>query len=232
MPTINSIYYIESSESPIFNESYESLKKILKRIWGEEIEVYGTIQDSDINREQGRIDQKVGMKPYFVLRPSSFEDNLNSYNGFSLKKYGTKPVRAENGYFYGFHLKPCKLLCSVSFYCTSMPEMLKFMSTWHFNSREFTFALDVGGYNVDIHVDVEPTLTVPTRDLSGPNPLRVEANLSLYTYTGNVYKSPAVETLTNELYIVKTATILDWEELAKKDIKEAEDQLIKVLPTD
>lgn len=203
MPDINSIFYIKSSESPIFRESYESLKAIIKRIWGEDIGVYGTVQESDISREQGRVEGSMTFKPYFVLRPNSCEDNFESYNTFVLKKYGTEPKKASNGYYYSMHLKPVKLICSCSFYCQSVDDALKFMSTWSFNAREMTFTLDVGGIEVDIHVTVESAINMPSRDLSGPNPMRLETNLTLHTYVGNVYKIRSYYTLILRLILSK-----------------------------
>ena len=226
MPTINSLFYIKSSDSPIFKESYESLKRILKRIWGKDIEVYGSVQDSDVDREAVRVSQSY-VNPYFVLRPSSLEDNTNSYNGFTLKKFGATPIQHENGYFYSFHLRPCKMLCSVQFYCSSLSEVLDFCSNWHFNSREFTFSLDVGGFNVDIRVEVEPTINVPSKDLSTVNPFKVEANLTLYTYTGSVYKSPQLKGIDNQMYLVKNVTIPEWVEINKKDPNAANQYLVK-----
>lgn len=226
MPDINSIYYIKSSDSPIFNESYESLKAIIKRIWGSDIGVYGTVQDSDISREQGRVEGGMTFKPYFVLRPTSCEDNLETYNSFNLKKYGTEPRKAANGYYYSLHLKPVKLICSCSFYCQSVDDVLKFMSTWSFNSREFTFTLDVGGFEVDIHVTVESTINMPTRDLSGPNPMRLETNLTLFTYVGNVYKNPELLHLDVDMNIVKDVSIKEFLKMKETEPEKAKDYVV------
>lgn len=226
MPDINSIFYIKSSESPIFRESYESLKAIIKRIWGEDIGVYGTVQEPDISREQGRVEGSMTFKPYFVLRPNSCEDNFESYNTFVLKKYGTEPKKASNGYYYSMHLKPVKLICSCSFYCQSVDDALKFMSTWSFNAREMTFTLDVGGIEVDIHVTVESAINMPSRDLSGPNPMRLETNLTLHTYVGNVYKNPELLNLSTEVNIVKNVSIKDFLEIKETNPEEAKNYIV------
>ena len=99
MPTINSRFYIKSSESPIFVKSYEALRTILQRVYGEKITIIGTLDENDINRELGRTTLNTSSYPYIMVTPTNMTTNDESYNDFALKKYGTDPKQHTDGYW-------------------------------------------------------------------------------------------------------------------------------------
>lgn len=209
MPTINSRFYIKSSESPIFLKSYEAIKIILQRIYGKPLQIVGTLDSEDINRELGRVTQNLSKDPYAMIVPTNLTDNLESYQNFSLKKYGTEPIKYKDGYYYTFHLKPVKVTCSVTFFSQSFLDILNYMSKWSFNAREGTFKLKTAqGLSFDIHVSLESDLNFPNKDFSQGTPLKVISTLVLDTYVGEIYKSP-------ELKFIKPKLILtsDFSEL-------------------
>lgn len=207
MPTINSSFYIRSSDSPIFNASYEAVKNIIQRITNiKDLEVVSTIH-TDVSREYGRGTLDTKKYPYVVVIPSSINDNYQSYNGFALKKYGTQPIR--NGeYYYNFHLRPAEVIFSILFYSQSLEDSIKFMTNWHSNVREGTLVLkSEEGQAVTIYIRLEPNVNFPTRDFQDGNPLKVEANITMYTYTGDVYKIPVLKMTEARQEIVSSFSI-------------------------
>lgn len=212
MPTINSRFYIKAVDSPIFLKSYESLKTILARIYGKEIPVVGSLDENDINRELGRVTQNVAQYPYFIVVPSNLTDNLESYNSYDLKKYGTNPIKFGD-YWYTFHLKPVKLTCSIIFQSQSFLDIVKYMSNWNYNAREGTFRLKTKeGVSFDIQVHIEPDASFPSKDFAEGNPLRVLSTIVLDTYVGEIYKSASLEKMLTQYRIITSSDfILDEE---------------------
>lgn len=209
MPTINSKFYIKSSESPIFLKSYEALQTVIKRIYGQNLQIVGTLDENDINRELGRTTLDLTKSPYVMITPTNLTDNLESYQSFSLKKYGTEPVKHTDGYYYSFHLKPVRLTCAVSFFSQSFLDILQFMSKWNFNAREGTFKLTTKqGLSFDIHVSLEADLNFPSKDFSQGNPLKVLTAITLDTYVGEIYKSPELKFIKP---CIKLVTVEDFD---------------------
>lgn len=212
MPTINSKFYIKSSESPIFKKSYEALKVILKRIYGKDIQILGTLDENDINRELGRTTLDTASYPYIMITPSNITANEESYNPFALKKYGDKPKQHTDGYWYTFHLKPVHVTITVNFYSQNFIDCINFMSNWSFNAREGTFKLNTNnGIAFDIHVGISDDINFPTRDLASGNPLKVTGTLTLDTYVGEIYKSPSLKCIRKDIRIVTAADFNDLE---------------------
>lgn len=209
MPTINSKFYIKSSESPIFLKSYEALQTVIKRIYGQNLQIVGTLDENDINRELGRTTLDLAKSSYAMITPTNLTDNLESYQSFSLKKYGTEPIKHTDGYYYSFHLKPVKLTCAVSFFSQSFLDILQFMSKWNFNAREGTFKLTTKqGLSFDIHVSLEADLNFPSKDFSQGNPLKVLTAITLDTYVGEIYKSPELKFIKPS---IKLVTVEDFD---------------------
>lgn len=215
MPTINSRFYIKSTESPILKASYEFIKKMLARISGiPNIQVNGTLDSNDINRELGRTTLDISQYPYFNLVPTQLEDNLESYNSFTLKKFGTDPMQGKDSYWYSFHLRPCKITFTSAFFTQDFVEAINFMSNWHFNAREGTFKLSTKeGFTVDIRVEIDPTISFPAKDFESGSPFKIESTFSLYTYTGDIYKSPTLQCLKKELKIIPSVEVENLEEI-------------------
>lgn len=213
MPTINSRFYIKSSESPIFKKSYEALKVILKRVYGKDnIPILGTLDENDINRELGRTTLNTTNYPYIMITPSNMTLNEESYNSFALKKYGTKPKQHTDGYWYTFHLKPVHVTVTVNFFSQNFIDCINFMTNWSFNSREGTFKLNTKeGIAFDIHVNISDDINFPAKDLSSGNPLKVTGSLTLDTYVGEIYKSPSLKCIKKEIRIVTAADFNDLE---------------------
>lgn len=212
MPTINSRFYIKSSESVIFKKSYEALSTIIQRIYGKKIPVVGTLDENDINRELGRTTLDLSKYPYAMIVPTNLTDNLESYNTFDLKKYGTEPIKHSDGYYYTFHLKPVRLTCSVTFFSQNFNDILNYMSNWNFNAREGTFKLRTKeGMSFDIHVSIEPDINFPTKDYSEGSPLKVVSTIILDTYVGEVYKSPELKCIKNNIRLVLAPDFEDLE---------------------
>lgn len=227
MPTINSRFYIKSSESPIFVKSYEALRTILQRVYGEKITIIGTLDENDINRELGRTTLDTSSYPYIMVTPTNMTTNDESYNDFALKKYGTEPKQHTDGYWYTFHLKPVRVTVTVSFFSQSFSDCLKFMSNWSFNSREGTFKLNTkSGISFDIHVDIQGDLNFPTRDLTEGSPLKVTGTLILDTYVGEIYKSPTLKGLRKDIRLVLAPDFDDLE--PSISIDPVEEQLVKI----
>ena len=67
---------------------------------------------------------------------------------------------------------------------------------------------------------------MPSRDLSGPNPMRLETNLTLHTYVGNVYKNPELLHLNTEVNIVKNVSIKDFLEIKETNPEEAKNYVV------
>lgn len=226
MPTINSRFYIKSNVSPIFLRSYEALKTIIRRIYDDStIPVVGTLDENDVNRELGRTTQNTKNYPYFMITPTTLTEVVDRFNNFALKKYGTAPVKMEDGFYYTFHLMPVTLTCNVSFFTQSFSDALSFMSSWMFNKREATFKLKTKNspLSFDIAVVIEPDLACPTKDFSEGNPLKITSTLTLYTYVGEIYKSPEIKCAREKLNILKFGDFSDYdgniEELRKNSVR-------------
>lgn len=212
MPTINSRFYIKSSSSPIFTKSYEALRTILQRVYGEKIPVIGTLDENDINRELGRTTLDTSTYPYIMVTPTNMSPNEESYNAFTLKKYGTTPKQHTDGYWYTFHLKPVRVTVTVNFFSQSLIDCLNFMSNWSFNSREGTFKLNTNeGLSFDIHVEIQGDINFPTRDFAEGSPLKVIGTIILDTYVGEIYKSPNLKGVRKDIRIVTAADFKDLE---------------------
>lgn len=220
MPTINSRFYLYSGESPILKASYEFIKKMLAKISGiQDIPVVGSSEASDINRELGRVTQDIKKYPYINIMPTQIEDNPDSYNQFTLKKYGNEPMLGKDNYWYTFHLRPCLLTFTCAFYTQDFSQALNFMANWHFNSREGTFKLKTReGFEVDITVNIEPTANFPERDFGTGNPLRVETTFTLKTYTGYIYKVPNLDKVEKRSQFVSEFEVDNMEELLTDEL--------------
>jgi len=211
MPAINSRFYIKASDSPIFTKSYESIKTIIKRIYGKEIITVGTLDSEDINRELGRVTQNVSKYPYVSVTPTNLTNNPEGFNDFVLKKYGTSPLKAKDGYYYTYHLKPVKLTCTVSFFSQSLKDCIDFMSCWSYCEGADSLKLKTkAGNSIDIQYHIEPDLSFPTKDFTEGSPLKVITTLVIDTYVGEIYKSPEIKCARKDIQIV-TGVDLDVE---------------------
>lgn len=220
MPTINSKFYIRQRVSPIFEKSLETIKHVLQNIYGDKnLTVVGELKEG-INRELGRVTKDLADSPYCIAIPSNMDVDLDSYNSFALMKYGQRPVKMQDGYYYSFHVKPVVVTYSIFFYSQSLQDVLRWMTNWVFQARELTFNLDMGGFNVDVKIDVESAINFPTKEFEEGQPLKVESNLIVKTYVGDIYRTPEKELQKDKMFLVKNISIKNLDELFNRQADE------------
>lgn len=214
MATINTRFYIYSTKSPILTSSYEFVKRMLQKIAGiDNLPVLGCFT-GDINRELGRVTQDVKKYPYINVTPVQIQQDTDTYNHYSMKKYGQNPIKAADGYWYTFHIRPCILSFTATFYTQDFSQALDFMANWHYNAREASFKLQtVEGFEIAIKVDIDPTASFPNREFSNGDPLKVEVSFDLHTYTGAVYKTASISKIKVDQEVVSEMGIVNFEKI-------------------
>lgn len=216
MPVINSRYNIRKNSNFLL-ESIRNFKTKLLDIYpvDKNIPVLG-ISNDDTNRELGRTQKDVSIQKYFTVTVASVEENPDFYNSFSSKKYSVKNVNVGNGYVYKMSLVPVICTLNIAFFSQSYADLIEFADYWIYNKLEGSFQLKIGEQPFDIQVQTETTLSFSGKDLSSGNPFKVETVAKLFTYCGQIEKSPEIDSVTFENVLAKDEVELVVEKLEEK----------------
>lgn len=200
---------LSTFDSPILVSSLESVKTVARRLVGNpNIRVLG-ITNEQYDRELGITSGSDRYYPYITIMPTDVDDDP-TYNTFALNTDGWSVKRVEN-YIYKLRLVPVKFSLGLSYFTQDSKQVLHFIEKWKYNYRKCTFRLtdESEMFNVDIHVELEPLLRFPTKDMETGNCYKADGVMTLHTYAGQVVRQRIATQVELREYLKKLETSHD-----------------------
>jgi len=152
--------------------------------------------------------QKTGGKlklPAAAIQIRNIKQFDGGYNAFALRHLGAGGIKTDRiqRTVTKYSLCPVLVTCNFHFISQDHKDVIRFTKNWITNLRRAFEISGPDGFELGIGLKREKSIDVSDVELENMTPLfDLETNVEIWTFTGNLVKTPLVQSVNTQLHVV------------------------------